>query len=89
MIPKCGNVWFFLMQWSINSVLKDFSSPQTKNLSGKGRERVIRGGIVLASPLINIFQPLLIILFLFIHRLLCFQGSWNKKLGSQRGLADV
>lgn len=44
---------------------------------------------MLASPLINIFEPLLVILFLIINRLLGFQGSRNEELGSQRGLADV
>jgi len=44
---------------------------------------------VLASPLINIFEPLLIILFLVIDRLLRFQWGWNEELGSQRRVADA
>lgn len=42
-----------------------------------------------ASPLINIFKPLLVVLFLIVDRLLGFQWRWNKELGSQRGVAGT
>ena len=92
MTPTCGNVLFFLMQPSINLVPSGFFFPKRTNKNTfleKGDKATGSNTGLTPSPLINIFEPLLVILVLVADGLLGLQGSWNEELGSQRGLADV
>lgn len=89
--PTCGNVLFFLMQLSINLVPSRFFFPKQRQqifLEKRDKATGSNAGLA-ASPLINIFEPLLVILFLVANGLLGFQRRWDEELGSQRGLADL